>query len=385
MTGGRARAGLVALGLATACTAPNPSFIGRANGRDGPAAEVAPPPDGAGSDAGEADLAPGETAPPDLVAPQDLEMPLDSGPDPGADLAVTPDVVAEMPAAEVPPAECSGGAAPSIGPIRNVDGIAIATDGVLYYSTNDGRDGLIGRLTPAGDHDLPFITVPGEPTTFGLAYDSPTQRLYFAGATTNTVYLFDLASATPRAPNKWIESGLNRPNDLVLASDGSVYLSDQGTRRVLRKSNGGPLTAVALDLGQEAAGQSPAGLAFGPDGALYVGIHNVGRVQRIQLDAMGTQQTRSDHGTTALWGNGLAFDELGRLYVATYSSTGSGAVVRFNPGGTGTPSPVSNVPAGNFASIAFGRGALRCDDLYIAQPSGPLLRVRIDAKGLPRR
>ena len=103
------------------------------------------------------------------------------------------------------------------------------------------------------------------------------------------------------------------------------------------------------------------------------------RFWRIEL-ADGVEQRRSPHGDDGGWANGLAFDARGRLYVGGYTLGGSEAdIARIDDSGA----PSLSIQSGpGFASLAFGRGALDCRDLYIAVPTGPLRRIQTDTPGL---
>jgi PKD repeat protein len=100
------------------------------------------------------------------------------------------------------------------------------------------------------------------------------------------------------------EAELYRPSDVAVASDGSVYISDPWTYRVRRVAPDGIITTVAgrgpggwpgwgdSGPGTEATLAGPRGLAFGPDGCLYIADASdygydryAGRVWR--LDANG--------------------------------------------------------------------------------------------------
>ena len=92
---------------------------------------------------------------------------------------------------------------------------------------------------------------------------------------------------------------------------------------------------------------------------------------------------RRSYGHYLGWGNGLAFDERGRLYLSTTVSAMAPAesrVVRIASDDSGA---IRIVGGRNFGGMAFGRGALNCSDLYIASSTGPLLRFESDVRGLP--
>jgi hypothetical protein len=71
----------------------------------------------------------------------------------------------------------------------------------------------------------------------------------------------------------------------------------------------------------------------------------------------------------------------GRLYLATYAPAGMEArVVRIASDESGAIQITAGI---RFSSMAFGRGALGCQDLYIASPAGSMIRFESDVPGLP--
>ena len=73
----------------------------------------------------------------------------------------------------------------------------------------------------------------------------------------------------------------------------------------------------------------------------------------------------------------MTHDHLGRLYVAQYHDTAARSIVRLNISGNVVTGTTTIVNGGRYSSIAFGRGPLDCRDLYVANPFGPMQRVRV--------
>jgi sugar lactone lactonase YvrE len=170
-------------------------------------------------------------------------------------------------------------------------------------------------------------------------------------------------------------TGLLVPNDAVVGPDGAVYFSDQGDGRIHGVSPDGItriVTPVPIPGG-------PAGLAFGNQGELYVGVSTDGPIYRLNL-VDGVEMSRARFGALIAWANGLAVDPAGHLYVSTYSLLGQGQVWRVPANGLEATIILTGA---SFGSMAFGRGALDCLDLYVAVPVGPLQRLRADAPAPP--
>ncbi len=311
-----------------------------------------------------------------------VNAPLDGGVDtmaaPAAPAAADTgvDIAAPGRQADASAVACGSGR-PDLSGINRVDGLALGPDGTLYFTTSDGMDGWIGRLEPGHGPDTRWLRITGAPILTGLAFDDARNRLYAASVSGSAILAFQL-SGTGAAGSVLI-GNVEEINDLTLDSAGEVYFSRQSDRHIYRVGLQGVAMRVTRDpLGGPAPQQSPAGLAFGPDGSLFVGLKNGGRIHRIAL-ASGNEASRTTFGAFEGWANGLAFDSRGRLYVGVYDGSADTQVIRLEPDGT---NPTEVVSGGRFASLAFGRGTLDCHDLYIADPGGPLRRLQTDASGL---
>ena len=109
------------------------------------------------------------------------------------------------------------------------------------------------------------------------------------------------------------EAELSRPMGLALGKDGTLYLADAGNHRVRSITPDGVIHTIAGG-GNPASGNgdggsatdailsSPHALAFGPDGALYIGDNSDQLVRRIAPD--GTISTYAGTGTCGDAGDG---------------------------------------------------------------------------------
>jgi sugar lactone lactonase YvrE len=125
------------------------------------------------------------------------------------------------------------------------------------------------------------------------------------------------------------------------------------------------------------------GIAFGPDGALYVAETARGRVQRWELGADGTVAGREVFAAVTRAGeddagpDGMAFDVAGYLYVAVY---GAGRVRVVAPDGVvvGEIDPGGRCPT----NLTFGGPDGR--RLFVTEAErGRVLTVEVDRPGLP--
>lgn len=203
-------------------------------------------------------------------------------------------------------------------PVRDlIEGIAHdAKSGSFFFSSVAGRkilrrtkDGQVSDFVPSGSHGLL--------SALGIAVDAEHRRLWVVSAglpqtaglkvserRKSALLAFDLDTGAwqttfdaPPGERGW--------NDLELAADGSVFVSDPAAKAILRvKPDGGILTLLA---GEEQLG-SPGGLALSADGRrLYVADWTNG-LGVLDLEAEGATRwnwMRPPAGTTVLGIDGL--------------------------------------------------------------------------------
>jgi DNA-binding beta-propeller fold protein YncE len=111
------------------------------------------------------------------------------------------------------------------------------------------------------------------------------------------------------------------PRDIVLAADGSLWVSDTGNKRLIHYSpEGQPLGVHGREGSGDGQFQEPVGLALAPDGSLLVADTWNGRVQRLSPDL--TSATSFAAGWTSR-------DILAKPYLALLSD---GRIVASDPG-----------------------------------------------------
>jgi hypothetical protein len=268
---------------------------------------------------------------------------------------------------------------PNLAAITNSDSVAVGPDGTLYFSQVAMADGFVGRMRPGGAAvEKQWVRVPMGARIYGLAVDTGRRRLYVASSSGKAIHWVDLSVPMPMLQN--LVTALGNPNDIAVAKNGDVYFSDQGDNQIHKVTPAGVRTVAS----RTAVGPvyRPAGLAFGADGGLYVGTSTSGPILRMEM-ANGVEASRRSYGHYIGWGNGLVFDERGRLYLSTTVSAMANAEARVVRIATDDSGAIQIVGGRNFGAMAFGRGALNCSDLYIASSSGPLIRFESDARGLP--
>lgn len=172
------------------------------------------------------------------------------------------------------------------------------------------------------------------------------------------IILVDLATRPTPAianamPAKVIHRGFHSPVGMAFGPDGSLYVANWGGGGVDRIAADGRRSVFASDLA------SPSGLAIDKDGNVYVALFSAGQIVRI--DTSGLRSVfASGLGTPV----GIAFDARGRLIVANRDR---GEIVAVTSDGTkeplvrGLPAPagVAVTPDGGYVLANYGGGISR--------------------------
>ena len=252
-------------------------------------------------------------------------------------------------------------------------------DGFYYFV--DVRKSMFYRLTPGGKPEvLRENTGEGNGTTFDLEgrlimCEGGNRRITRTGADGKIEVLCD----------RYEGKRLNRPNDVVCRSDGSIYFTDPGLRVPLGERELPYAAIYRIDptgaVSMLADFEYPNGLAFSPDErTLYVANTRWAQyIHALEIGADGTMVRRrifADMSSDETEGvpDGMKVDVQGRVYC-----TGPGGTWVFSPDGTRlgiirTP----EVPA----NLAFGGPDLRTL-FFTARTSVYSLRVKVPGQPHP--
>ncbi len=249
--------------------------------------------------------------------------------------------------------------------IRGTEGVAVATDGTIYFSQSGG----VGRRLPGMDAEPNWLTGLGR-TMWGLALGEG--GVLFAATPSEgggTIYRVDTTAASPSA--EVFLRGVGAPNGLIVADDGAIFFSDFSGDSVWRADEEGNLTEVTTRV------SSPNGLLLDDDGALLVLAYGSGDVMRIVMDENWEEESggllfRADGNP-----DGIAKDAEGRYYI---TDNGGGRLLRYSGDFSAAEILASGIPAA--ANLAFGAGALDCTDLYVTS-AGPMLVEDVATTGRP--
>jgi len=252
-------------------------------------------------------------------------------------------------------------------------------DGFYYFV--DVRSSVLYRLIPGHPHEVVREkTGGGNGTTFDLA-----GRLVLCEGANRRVTRTSSDGRIEVLMDRFEGKRLNRPNDVVCKSDGSIYFTDPGLRVPLaeRELTYAGVYRIAPDGARSLVAdfEYPNGLAFSPDERLLY-VANTRWAQYIhvlELDATGAMVRRrifADMSSDETDGvpDGMKVDVEGRVYC-----TGPGGTWVFSPDGTRlgiirTP----EVPA----NLAFGGPDLRTL-FFTARTSVYTLRVKVPGQPQP--
>ncbi len=187
-------------------------------------------------------------------------------------------------------------------------GIALGPDGSLYIADAGnnrvrrvGPDGIIttvagtGALGHGGDGGPATQAQLGYPTGIALGPDG---SLYIADRNNSRIRRVGPDGGITTVAGTGIvgygcdgglatQAGLNHPHGVALGPDGRLHIADTGNRRICRVEPDGGVTIVAgtgtvgYDAATWASFGYPNGIAFGPDGSLYIAETYNHRIRRV--------------------------------------------------------------------------------------------------------
>ena len=182
------------------------------------------------------------------------------------------------------------------------------------------------------------------------------------------------------------QTAFRTPSGLALAADGTLFVADTGGHAIRRVTPDGQVTTVAGDgtpgyadgPASQARFNGPMGIAFAPDGRLFVADTYNDRIRVIAdgavrtLAGSGLPGSDDGDGEAASFDTpaGIAIDAGGTLYVA---DTGNSVIRRVDPNGRVT-TPGWAREAGFFRPVAIASG----DELYVADEGGRIVAIHPD-------
>jgi gluconolactonase len=244
----------------------------------------------------------------------------------------------------------------SIAKTGRPNGLAVDQAGIIWVAESQNPPSL---LTVTMDGDINVFMSRGEEKPFLFPND-------LAFGPDGALYMTDSGISYETL----VVDGVIRPDFMDLKMDGRVFKIDRETKAVTTMDSGLRFTN---------------GIAFGPDGSLYINETLTGMVYRYGMKEGRVAGVRESFGNVIdpkgpggfRGPDGMAFGENGHLFVAVY---GQGIVTELDPDG----SVVRYLPTKGLkpTNVAFGpRGEKR---IYVTEDeSGSLDVIDVDTDGFP--
>jgi len=249
-------------------------------------------------------------------------------------------------------------------------------DGFFYFV--DIRSNLLYRMVLGQKPERVRTTLGGNGTTFDLQ-----GRLINCEGDGRRVTRTEADGTVTVLLDRFEGKRLNRPNDVICRSDGSLFFTDPALRVPLaeREQDNAAIYRIAPDGGVHmvAPFEYPNGLALSPDErTLYVANTRWTQyIHALELDAAGNMVRRRVFADMSADGangvpDGMKVDTAGRVFC-----TGTGGVWVFEP--DGTKIGIIEMPE-VCANIAFGGPDLRT---LLLTASTSVYTLRVKTPGLP--
>ena len=194
------------------------------------------------------------------------------------------------------------------------------------FAVNFAEQGTIGRVTPQGTGEV-FLKLPGDSVGNGIRFGRD-GTMFIADYVIHNVWQVDAATKQPRVLGH--DDGMNQPNDLAQAPDGTLYASDpnwgNNTGQLWRIGRDGGVTKLASEMG------TTNGIEVSPDGrTLYV---NESVQRNVWAFTIADDRTLKDKRLVKQFDDfgfdGMRCDVDGNLYITRY---GKGVVAVLSPAG----------------------------------------------------
>ena len=206
---------------------------------------------------------------------------------------------------------------------KGIEGPAVDPDGKLY-AVNFQEEGTIGAVDKEGNGKI-FLKLPEGSVGNGIRFDSE-GNMYIADYVGHNVYQ---VKKSTQVPEVWAHHPeMSQPNDLTIAPNGLIYLSDpnwkEGTGRIWMVNKSREIVLLEENMG------TTNGIEVSPDGKkLYVNESVQRNVWQYDIDPDGGVSNKrlflafDDFGM-----DGMRCDSEGNLYITRYDK---GTVVIIAP------------------------------------------------------
>jgi sugar lactone lactonase YvrE len=212
-----------------------------------------------------------------------------------------------------------------------IEGPAVDATGALYV-VNHQKQGTIGKVSPGEARSETFAELP--PGSVGNAIRfSHDGRMYVADYKQHNVFVFERGQSEPRV--YFHSDQFNQPNDLTIASDGTIYASDPNwkgrTGQIWRITRGADGNGVGVIMSSARKMSTTNGIDLSPDGKmLYVGESDTREIWAYRLEGTTLAAPQLLKAFPDFSIDGLRTDVDGRVFVARILK---GTVVVLSPAG----------------------------------------------------
>lgn len=268
------------------------------------------------------------------------------------------------------------------GKFERCEGIAFNGQGDLYVAGNQAlwRVDTAGNVTKIADLYTNLGLAPIGERDILMADFGPTNRFNHGPNADGIVWRI-----TPEGEKRRVvDGGIGDPNFVLVLADGSFLVSDDATDEIFLVDREGTLSLFTDAIGH------PNGMALSADGStLYVAQiftslrplvidDRVWALPQVDGAPAGEPTVVARLGERAA-NDGLAMDELGRIYVA---ANGQGKIWRIDPTDGRTTLIAEDMPG--VASLAFGKGAFDHEAIYATSTrTGKVWEVKVGVRGAP--
>ncbi|UCC71594.1 MAG: SMP-30/gluconolactonase/LRE family protein [Gemmatimonadota bacterium] len=268
------------------------------------------------------------------------------------------------------------------GKFQRCEGIAFTGEGDLYVAGNRAlwRVNIDGEVTKIAELYSNLGLAPIGERDILMADFGPTNRFNHGPNDDGIVWRITPDGEKTRV----VDGGIGDPNFVLVRADGSFLVSDDATDEIFLVDPQGRLTLFTDAIGH------PNGLALSVDGTTLYVAQIFGSLRPLTIDDRVWALPLEDGQPAALpeviarlgegaANDGLALDELGRVYVA---ANGTGQIWRIDPATRETVLIAEGMPG--VASLAFGAGEFDGQAIYATSTrTGRVWEVKVGVGGAP--
>jgi signal peptidase len=214
---------------------------------------------------------------------------------------------------------------------HGIEGPAVDQQGNLYV-VNFGKPGTIGKLAAGASQSELFAVLPEGSVGNAIRFDRQ-GRMFVADYRKHTIFL--VGSGGKDVETYFHSDDFNQPNDMTVATDGTIYASDPNWKRHdgqiwrVQKSAGGNIVGEKMTADRRMSTTN--GIDLSPDGkTLYVGESDTKEIWSYRIDGTRLVAPKLVKRFDDFDIDGLRTDTAGNLFAARILK---GTIAVLTPGG----------------------------------------------------